>query len=65
MNPDECRVEFLQHFAERGSKCGPAADQHIVMAETQFTGAGGSRQSHDFPQSAPHAVSLHGVAHLS
>jgi len=74
MNPAEHGVEFAHHLAEWQSESGSPSDQHIVMAGPQPTTPGGfgtfrsrrrGRQSHDFPQSAAHAVTLHGVAHLS
>jgi len=65
MNSDERRIEFPQHLAERGRECGPPADQHIVMAGAQLGGARCGRQSHDLPQSASHAITLYGIAHLS
>jgi hypothetical protein len=64
MKPAERRVEFLHQLAERGGERGPPADQHIVMAGMQPARPGGRRKSYNLPQTAPHPVALHGVAHL-
>jgi hypothetical protein len=63
--PGKRRIEFLHHVAEGGRQRGSPADQYVVMAGRQLTAAAGCRrQSHDLPQSAAHAVTFHGVAHL-
>jgi len=64
MKPADRGVEFMHHFAERRSQRRPPPDQDIVEAPPQATGVGGGRQSDDFPQPAPHPVTLHGVADL-
>ena len=65
MKPVKRRIEFLHQLAERGGERGPPADQHIVVAGAQLGRPGSRRKSYDLPQSAPHAVTLHGVTHLS
>jgi len=65
MNPSERRIEFLHHLAERSRQRSPTTNQHIIVARTQQTAAGGRRQSNNLPQPAAHTVTLHGVAYLS
>jgi hypothetical protein len=64
MKPVKRHIEFLHHIAERGGERGPSADQHVVVAGAQLAGSG-RRKSDHLPQTAPHAIALHGVTHLS
>jgi len=58
--PERC-IEFPHHLTERQFERRPPPDQHVIVAGVQFAGG---RKPHHLPQAAPHAVALHGVAHL-
>ena len=64
MNANKGLVEILYHFAERNRQCGAAADQHVVVAGTQWLGPGGRRKPNDLAQTAADSISLHSVADL-
>jgi len=57
----ERRIEFPHHLTERQFERRPPPDQHVIVAGVQFAGG---REPHHLPQAAPHAIALHGVAHL-
>ena len=61
----ERRIEFPHHLGERCGERRPPPDQHVVVAGVPATAGARGRQSHHLPQSASHAVALHGVARLS
>jgi hypothetical protein len=64
VKPAERHIEFLYHLAERNGEGCPPAYQHIVMARAELDRPGARRKLHHVPQSAPHPVTLDGVAHL-
>jgi hypothetical protein len=64
VNANKGLVEVLHHLAERNRQGGAPADQHVVMAWTQWLSPGSRREPDDFAQTAADAVSLHGVADL-
>ena len=64
MNANKGLVEILHHLAERNRQCRTAADQHVIMARTQWLSPGSRREPDDLAQAAADAVSLHGVADL-
>jgi hypothetical protein len=59
-SPRRCG-QILHHVAERAAQRAAAPDQYVIVAGLQRACA---RQSHHFPQPAPHAVALHGIADL-
>ena len=62
MNSPQRRIEFPHHIAKWQFERRPAPDQHVIV-----TGAKRriGHELHDFPQAAPHAVALHGIADLA
>jgi len=64
VNANKGLVEILHHFAERNRQCGTAADQHVIMARTQWLSPGSPREPNDLAQTAADAISLHSVADL-
>ena len=65
MNAHKGLVEILHHFGERNRQCGAPADQHVIVARTQWLGPGSRREPDDLAQTAADTISLHGVADLS
>jgi hypothetical protein len=61
MHPDKCLVEFPDHVPKRRPKRPAASDQDIIMTVAQAFRA---RKPHEFAQSAPDPVALHGISDL-
>jgi len=64
MNADQSLTQILHHLAERNRQGGSPADQHIVVVRAQSPCLGSRRKPDDFAQTAPHTISLRGVADL-
>jgi len=62
MDAIESRVEFPHHIAESRVERGAPPDQHVIVAGMQIAGI---REPHDFPQAAPHPVTLDRLADLA
>jgi hypothetical protein len=58
----ERRVEFPHHLAERRVEGGAPPDQNVIVAGMQLAGI---RKPNDFPQAAPHPVTLDRLADLA
>jgi hypothetical protein len=61
MNSAECGIEFLPHLLKRQRQRRAPSDQDIIVAGTHLAAG---RKPYHFPQPAPHAVALHGIADL-
>jgi hypothetical protein len=61
MNPPQCPIQILPHLGERQRQRRTPPDQDVIMARLHLAVGG---EPDDFPQSAPDAVTLHGIANL-
>ena len=62
MDAIERRVEFPHHLAELRVERGAPPNEHVIVAGMQLAGI---RKPHDFPQTAPHPVTLDRLADLA
>ena len=62
MDAIERRDEFPHHIAEPRFERGAPPNQHVIVPGMQIAGI---RKPHDFPQTAPHPVTLDRLADLA